>query len=241
MSNKNQNTVAVIMKRELKSYFSSFVAYLVTFLFLLVSGFLFFMVFFLDDRADMRRYFIYLPLFFALFIPALTMRLFSEEMGRGTIETLMTLPVNSFDVVMGKYLAAFITSVIMLLPTLIYVITVSCFGHMDPGPLFCQYLGAVLLAATFSAVGIFASSLTKNQIVAFLIAFGISIVLAMIDQFLIFLPAVIVNGLQYISAGYHFSSMSRGIIDSRDLIYFVSVSVFFIALTVQITENRRRA
>lgn len=229
------------MCRELKSYFSSFVAYLVTFLFLLVSGFLLFSVFFLANRAELRQFFIQLPLLFALFIPALTMRLFSEESGRGTIEMLMTLPVNSFEVVMGKYLASWITSIIMLVPTLVYAITTACFGSLDFGPLFCGYLGAVLLASTFCAIGIFASSVTKNQIVAFFIAFGISIVLAMIDQFLIFLPATIVNFFQFISAGYHFSSMSRGIIDSRDLIYFISMSVFFVALTVQILENRRRA
>ena len=241
MKTKTNNPIFVIMNRELKSYFSSFVAYLVTFLFLAVSGFLLFSIFFLANRAELRQFFVQLPLLFSLFIPALTMRLFSEEQGKGTIEMLMTLPVNSFEVVMGKYLASLVTSAIMLVPTLVYAITAACFGTMDFGPLFCGYLGAVLLASTFCAIGIFASSLTKNQIVAFFIAFGICLTLAMLAQFLIFLPSYIVNFLQFISCGYHFSSMSRGIIDSRDLIYFLSMSTFFVALTVQILENRRKA
>lgn len=235
------NPKTVIMKRELVSYFTSPVAYIVTGLFLLVSGFLLFSVFFLANRAELRQFFVQLPLLFALFIPALTMRLFSEERGRGTIETLMTLPVSTWDVVIGKFLAAFISSVTLLVPTLIYAITAGCFGDVDFGPLFCGYLGSLFLAASFTSVGIFASSITKNQIIAFFVAFAICILLAMIDQFLIFLPASIVNFLQYISAGSHFTSISRGIIDSRDLIYFLSVTALFLALTAKTVENRRVA
>jgi ABC-2 type transport system permease protein len=169
------------------------------------------------------------------------MRLFSEERGRGTIETLMTLPVTCTDVVVGKFLAAFVSSIIMLVPTFIYAITASIFGDVDFGPLFCGYLGAIFLGACFSAIGIFASSITKNQIVSFFVAFGICILLAMIDKFLIFLPAGVVGFLQFISAGSHFTSISRGIIDSRDLLYFISITIFFIALTIKVLENRRSA
>ena len=233
--------ISVIMKRELKSYFTSPVAYIVTCAFLIVSGFMLFSFFFLANRAELREFFVNLPWLFAIFIPALTMRLFSEERGRGTIETLMTLPVTCTDVVVGKFLAAFVSSIIMLVPTFIYAITASVFGDVDFGPLFCGYLGAIFLGACFSAIGIFASSITKNQIVSFFVAFGICILLAMIDKFLIFLPAGVVGFLQSISAGSHFTSISRGIIDSRDLIYFISITIFFIALTIKVLENRRSA
>ena len=233
--------ISVIMKRELKSYFTSPVAYIVTCAFLIVSGFMLFSFFFLANRAELREFFVNLPWLFAIFIPALTMRLFSEERGRGTIETLMTLPVTCTDVVIGKFLAAFVSSIIMLVPTFIYAITASIFGDVDFGPLFCGYLGAIFLGACFSAIGIFASSITKNQIVSFFVAFGICILLAMIDRFLIFLPAGIVGFLQFISAGRHFTSISRGIIDSRDLLYFISITILFIAITVKVLENRRSA
>ena len=233
--------ISVIMKRELKSYFTSPVAYIVTCAFLIVSGFMLFSFFFLANRAELREFFVNLPWLYAIFIPALTMRLFSEERGRGTLETLMTLPVSSSDVVLGKFLASFISAVIMLVPTFIYAITACVFGDVDFGPLFCGYLGAIFLAASFSAVGIFASSITKNQIVSFFVAFGICILLAMIDKFLIFLPAGVVGFLQFISAGSHFTSISRGIIDSRDLLYFISITILFIAITVKVLENRRSA
>ena len=161
--------ISVIMKRELKSYFTSPVAYIVTCAFLIVSGFMLFSFFFLANRAELREFFVNLPWLFAIFIPALTMRLFSEERGRGTIETLMTLPVTCTDVVIGKFLAAFVSSIIMLVPTFIYAITASIFGDVDFGPLFCGYLGAIFLGACFSAIGIFASSITKNQIVSFFV------------------------------------------------------------------------
>ena len=233
--------ISVIMKRELKSYFTSPVAYIVTCAFLIVSGFMLFSFFFLANRAELREFFVNLPWLFAIFIPALTMRLFSEERGRGTIETLMTLPVTCTDVVIGKFLAAFVSSIIMLVPTFIYAITASIFGDVDFGPLFCGYLGAIFLGACFSAIGIFASSITKNQIVSFFVAFGICIPLAMIDRFWIFPPAGLVGFLQFISAGSHFTSISRGIIDSRDLLYFISITILFIAITVKVLENRRSA
>ncbi|MGP1588118.1 MAG: ABC transporter permease subunit [Treponemataceae bacterium] len=238
---KKYNPIFVLMLRELNSYFSSPVAYIVITLFLLVSGFLLFNIFFIANRAELRQFFTLLPISFALFIPALTMRLFSEEQSKGTIETLMTLPVCSFEVVMGKYLAVLLSSLAMLVPTFIYAITAGCFGSMDFGPLFCGYLGSIFLAATFCAIGIFASSITKNQIVAFFSAFGICIVLALIDKFLIFMPSSVVNFFQFISAGYHFQSIARGIIDSRDLIYFISVGVLFVSATIKILENKRRS
>lgn len=239
-SAKKQSPAIVIMKRELCGYFTSPIAYIVTGLFLIIAGILFFSAFFLQNRAELRSYFSLLPVLLAFFIPALTMRVFSEEKRSGSIETLMTLPVTDTDIVTGKFFAAFISTAVMIAPTLLYIIPVVMFGKPDAGPIIGGFLGALFLCASFSAIGVFASSVTKNQIIAFFTGFIICIVLTMIDQFLIFLPAQVVTLLSYISASSHFTSISRGIIDTRDLLYFVSVTVFFFYLTVLTQQNERR-
>jgi ABC-2 type transport system permease protein len=237
---RRPRVATVIVKRELGAYFSGPIAYIVTGLFLIFSGILFFSSFFLQDRAELRRFFDNLPILLSFFIPALTMRLFSEEKRSGSIETLMTLPVTELDVVWGKFAAAWTSVVVMLVPTVSYVVTVMLFGSPDPGPIVGGYLGAVFLCAAFSAIGLFASSVTKNQIIAFFVAFGISIVLSTLDYFLIFMPGAVVNFLAYFSAGAHFSSVSRGIIDTRDLLYFVSVTLLFLVLTIEVEQRERR-
>ena len=235
------NTKAVIVKRELGAYFTGAVGYIVIGLFLLISGFLFFNVFFLENRAELRRFFSTLPVLFAFFIPAVTMRLFAEERKSGSLETLMTLPVFSVDVVMGKFWASLAFTSVMIAPTLVYALTASLFGSLDAAPVVCGYLGAVFLAAAFCSVGLFASASTKNQIVAFFIGWALCILLALIDQFLLFLPARLANFLGYLSAGSHFTSVSRGIVDSRDLVYFVSLTAVFLTLTVKTIDSRRAA
>lgn len=235
------NTKAVIVKRELGAYFTGAVGYIVIGLFLLISGFLFFNVFFLENRAELRRFFSTLPVLFAFFIPAVTMRLFAEERKSGSLETLMTLPVSSVDVVMGKFWASLAFTSVMIAPTLVYALTASLFGSLDAAPVVCGYLGAVFLAAAFCSVGLFASASTKNQIVAFFIGWALCILLALIDQFLLFLPARLANFLGYLSAGSRFTSVSRGIVDSRDLVYFVSLTAVFLTLTVKTIDSRRAA
>src|SRR5574344_301032 len=166
---KVQKTWVVIMKRELVSYFTSPIAYIVCGLFLIFSGCFFFATFFLAKRAELRNFFELLPMTFSFFIPALTMRVFSEEKRSGSIETLITLPVTSIDVVTGKYIASFISSAVLLVPTLFYVVACVIFGKPDMGPIIGGYLGAILLAASYSAIGLFASSATKSQIIAFFV------------------------------------------------------------------------
>lgn len=231
----------VIMKRELASLYASPVAYIVTGLFLAFSGFLFFSTFFLVNRAELRNFFSLLPILFAFFIPAITMRSFAEEKRSGSLETLMTLPVSEGDAVAGKFLAAWIFTASILLPTLAYAVTAIVLGAPDLGPLVGGYLGALFLAASFCAIGLFASSVTKNQIIAFFVAFSICILLAMIDGFLVFMPASIVGKFEFISASYHFESISRGILDTRDVLYFLSLTAFFLALTRRTVSAGRTA
>ena len=229
----------IIMKRELKSYFTSPVAYIVTALFLIIAGILFYSTFFLYDRAELRQFFVQLPLLLSFFIPALTMRIFAEERRVGSIETLMTLPVTELDVVTGKYLASFISTLIMLAPTLLYILPAAIFGSPDFGPIAGGYLGAIFLCASYTAIGIFATSVTKNQIIAFFTGFIICIVLTLIDTFMIFLPSPVVSFLSYLSANGHFTSISRGILDTRDLIYFISLTALFFATTVKVQQQAK--
>lgn len=240
MKNKVKNPAVVIFKREFAAYFASPIAYIVTGLFLILAGTMFFTAFYLQNRASMRNLFQMLPLILSFFIPALTMRVYAEEKRVGSIETLYTLPVTEFDVAAGKFLATFVASAIMIAPTLLYLFGMLPFGAPDAGPVAGGYIGALFLCAAFSAIGIFASSITKNQIISFFTAFIICISLTMVSDFLIFLPAPIVGFLQFLSANEHFTSISRGIIDSRDIIYFVSLTALFFSLTVITQEKEAR-
>lgn len=230
---KKNSTVITIMKRELSAYFTSPIAYIVTGLFVIASGILFFNTFFLINRAELRNFFGMLPITLSFFIPALTMRLFADEKKSGSLETLLTLPVTAFNVVLGKFLASFITGLTLLIPSIFYVITCYIFGSPDIGPIVGGYLGAFFLIAAFNSIGLFATSVTKNQIIAFFIAFSICILLTLLNQLAIFLPSFTVKVVTYLSAMTHFESISRGIIDSRDLTYFLSITALFFGLTVQ--------
>ncbi|WP_147615558.1 ABC transporter permease [Treponema pectinovorum] len=232
-STKPKNPIFVITGREVMSYFLSPIAYIVAGLFVGASGFLFFNTFFLANRAELRNFFSLLPILFSFFIPALTMKMFSEEKKSTSIETLLTLPVTVTQVVVGKFLASFICGLSLLAPSLFYALTCFIFGTPDVGPMIASYLGSFLLLASFCSIGLFASSTTKNQIVAFFIAFSICIVLTLLSNFAIFLPAILVRPVAFLSASNHFESISRGIIDSRDIVYFASLTFIFILLTVK--------
>ena len=213
-----------IFEKEIRVYFVSPIAYIVISVFLLVVGWFFFSTFFLFGQANLRHFFSLLPIIFAFVVPAITMRLFSEELNVGSYEILLTMPVTFREVVLGKFLAAVVFIITMLTPTLAYPITVALLGQLDWGPVFGGYMGAVLLGAAFAAVGLFASSLTRNQIIAFIIGMAICFSLTLIDKMLFFLPQSLLEFLQYIGADYHFQNISKGIIDSRDILYFLSVS-----------------
>lgn len=212
-----------IFKKELKDYFTSPIAYIVITIFLLVTGWFFFMTFFLNNQASLRNYYGLLPFTFAFVIPAITMRLFSEEMSIGSYEILLTMPVTFSDIILGKFLAGTAFVAAMLLPTLSYPITISFVGQLDLGPVIGGYTGAVLLGASYTAIGLFASSLTRNQIVAFIIGLLICFFLTLIDKMLLFFPGSIVKVIGYIGADYHFQNISKGIVDSRDILYFASL------------------
>jgi ABC-2 type transport system permease protein len=215
--------VAHIFRKEFNAYFVSPIAYIVIAIFLLVTGWFFFATFFLYNQANLRTFYALLPVIFAFVIPAITMRLISEELNVGSDEILLTMPVTARDVILGKFFASVGMIVAMLIPTFAYPLTVSLMGQMDWGPVVGGYIGALLLGAAFSAIGLFASALTRNQIIAFIIGLAVCFTLTLIDKLLYFLPRSLLGVFAYLGADFHFQNIAKGIIDSRDLLYFVSV------------------
>jgi ABC-2 type transport system permease protein len=221
------HAVWIIAKKELSSFFDSLIAYILLTLFLGFSGFFTWMFgndIFLVGQTTLRGFFniAYWSLFF--FIPALTMRLLAEERKTGTIELLLTKAVTDRQVVIGKFLAALLLVVIALAFTLPYVITLANIGNLDQGEVICGYLGLLLISASYVSIGLYASSITNNQIVAFLAALFIGL-------FFHIIFGVMANNFQGIlgevfnllSLSAHFESISRGVVDTRDLLYFISI------------------
>jgi ABC-2 type transport system permease protein len=215
--------IAHILNKELKDYFISPIAYIVIAIFLLVTGWFFFTTFFIYNQADLRNFFNLLPITFSFVIPAITMRLFSEELSAGSYEILRTLPVTFGDIVIGKFLAGVLFIAAVLIPTLSYPVFIAFSGQLDWGPVAGGYLGAVLLGAAFTAVGLFASSLTRNQIIAFIVGTIICFSLTLIDKMLFFFPPSALGIIGFLGADFHFKNIARGIIDSRDILYFFSI------------------
>ena len=212
-----------ILNKELKDYFISPIAYIVISIFLLITGWFFFTTFFLYNQADLRNFFSLLPIIFSFVIPAITMRLFSEELNVGSYEILLTLPVTFTDIIIGKFLAGVVFVSVALIPTLSYPIFITFLGQLDWGPVMGGYIGAVLLGAAFTAVGLFASSLTRNQIIAFIVGMMICFFLTLIDKMLFFFPESMLGIIGYLGADFHFKNIAKGIIDSRDILYFLSI------------------
>ncbi len=227
-----------IFKREFLAFVTSPIAYIVIPVFLIVVGWFFFSTFFIYSQASLRNFFSLLPITFSLMVPAITMRLFAEEMNTGSYETLMTLPITRFDAIVGKFLAAWALVALMLSPTLLYPITISLIGTLDWGPVVGGYLGALLLAAAYAAVGVFASSLTRNQIVAFIIGVAVCFTLTMIDKMLFFMPPLLLKVFESAGADVHFQNIAKGVIDTRDILYFLSVGFLALAATRLVLENK---
>jgi len=221
------NAIWVITKRELQSFFDSLIAYIMLILFLGFSGFftwLFGSDIFYIGQASLEGFFniAFWTLFF--FIPALTMRLLAEEKKTGTIELLLTKAVTDREVVVGKFLSTFLLVAIALAFTLPYVITIANIGNLDLGQVICGYIGLLLMSAAYISIGLYASSITQNQIVAFLSSLFIGLFFHLIFGVLANnFGGVLSTIFNTLSMTDHFESISRGILDSRDLIYFLSI------------------
>lgn len=233
------NSILTIFKKELKSYFYSPVAYIVMVVFLIITGWFFTSTLFVAGVISMRNVFDIIPFILLFFIPAISMRTFSEEKKSGTIELLLTKPVTDFNIVLGKFFSTLVLATLTFVPTLIYVISLKFLGPLDIGTIISAYIGLVLMAGLYISVGIFASSLTENQVVAFIISFLIIFALFMMNKILMFVPPILVPIIEYISTDFHFSSITRGVIDTKDLIYYFSGIYIMLLLTKTSLEKRK--
>lgn len=236
------NTLA-IFKRELRSYFSSSVGFVFIVFYLLVSNAFFFFVqdFFKQGQVSMRYYFAALPWIFLFFVPAVTMRLWAEEKKLGTIEVLLTMPLREIEVVLGKFLASFAFIFVALACSATIPISLAILGQPDFGVIIGSYVGALLLGAAYLAIGLFFSSLAENQVVAFIISLAVIFCLLLTGLAPLYLNQLgtFVHICEYISLLSHFNNITRGVIDSRDVIYYFSVIALFLWLNVKNIEARK--
>lgn len=247
-----------IIKKELRLYFTSPVAYVMITIFLLLAGYFFYSIFAFFTLASMqsamnpqmardlnvtdsvmRPLFSNISVILLLLMPLITMRLFAEERRSGTIELLLTYPVRDGAVLLGKYLAAVLVYVLMLVFTLLYPAMLFYFTRVEWGPLLTGYVGLLLLGSAFIAVGIFASSLTENQIIASITTFGILLIFWVIGWSADFVGGMWGKVLGHLSLIEHFDSFGKGVLDTRDIVYFLNFTILSLFLTLRALEARR--
>jgi ABC-2 type transport system permease protein len=234
-------SILTIFKKEFQTFFLSPIAYVFITVYLMATSFLYFQGFFIVNQAEMRQYFDLLPWIFLIFIPVVTMRSWAEEKKAKTLELLLTWPLSDMEVVMGKFLAAFAFLAISILLSISIPITLLFLGNPDMGVIIASYAGALLMGAAYLAIGLWVSSLTENQIIAFIL--GVFITLAMLiigfPFVTMLLPDFLVPLFNFLGLGNHFESIGRGVIDSRDIVYYLSVIFIFLFLNVRTLESRK--
>ena len=239
--------VITIAKRELGGYFASPIAFVFIVIFLLLSGFFTFMVagFFENGEATLTTFFVWLPWLYLFLVPAVGMRMWSEERRLGTIELLLTMPIAAWQAILGKFLASWAVIALAVLLTFPFVLTVNFLGHPDNGVIFASYLGSLLMAGAYLAISAMTSALTRNQVISFilsvvlllfLIVAGWTPVANLLGQWT---PQWLINFVSTFSVMTHFASIQNGVIDSRDILFFLSVIVFALFTTSVILHSRR--
>ncbi len=235
--------ILILTKKELQSFFNSPIAYICITAFLLFTNWWFFYVegFFLVDQASMRVFFALIPWSYLVLMPAITMRMWAEEKRSGTYEILTCLPVRSYELVVGKFLSCLLLMVLIMALSVTIPLTIWEVGSPDPGPIIGGYLGIIFLGGSFLAIGLWVSSISHNQIVSFILGVSISFVLLIIGEDMVLgkIPAWLVPIFQMLGLGRHFQSIARGVVDSRDIIYYLSVIGFFLYLNVRAIKHRR--
>ena len=238
----------IIFKRELWSYFHSPILYIFLIFFLILNGVFTFKIggFYEADQADLTRFFIWHPWLYLFLIPAVSMRLWSEERKSGTIELLFTLPVGMFEAMVGKFMAAWVFTTLALCLTFPMVFTVAYLGQPDMGVIVASYIGSIFLAGSYLAVGCFFSATTKNQVISFIITFAtcLGLVLIGFGPFVEFfqsinLPETILEQVGNFSFLTHFMDIMKGILDIRDLLFFIIVIITFLYAGSLVLDNRK--
>ncbi|MDH4229118.1 MAG: ABC transporter permease [Nitrospirota bacterium] len=228
-----------IFRREFAAYFGQPVAYVVITAYLLICGWFFASTLFLEGQATVRTYFEAAPLLLVFFAPAIAMRLLADEWRSGTMELLITLPVRDMDVVLGKYLAALAVFMVAQGVTLLYPLTAGLLGNVDGGQVVSAYIGMLLLGGTYLAVGLWASAVTASQVVAFILGFFVCFVLFLLGKVVALAPAPLVPLAEAIAVDTHFANLARGVVDSRDVLYFLSLIALCLLGAVSTLEGRK--
>lgn len=230
----------ILAKKELRLLVYSPVIYVVGVFFLLIVGWFSMLSFFSAGLMNLQGFFELLPFVFSFVVPALTMRSFSEEYSSGSFELLMSLPLSKVEIIAGKFLANFLFALLLVVPTVLYPISLSLLGSFYALPLMTSYFGILFLLGLFVSIGIAASSLTKNQIIAWVLGFCFCFVLTVIDSVVFYLPSALLDFFRYVSVRAHFESFSFGVLDFRDLLYFVSFGFIFNYATYVIIDSKSR-
>lgn len=240
--NKNILNILTIARREFIAYFLSPIAYVYLITFLAIVNWLYFRAFFLVGQADMRALFGMIPWVFLFFVPAVSMGKWAEERKLGTLEILFTLPIRNSNIVVAKFIAGLGLIASALILTTPIVITIAVLGRIDWGPIVCGYLGMLFLGGAYLSIGLMISSVTENQIIAFILGVAGSFCLFIIGTPLIIggRSGLISHVFQYMGLATHFESMARGVVDSRDIVYYLSVIGFFLFINLKILETRAR-
>ena len=231
--------IVTIMDKEIRAYFSSPIAYTAFFLFLIVSGFSYNFYVTKAGNNEMTRVFWVMIYLFILIIPALTMHLFSEERHSGTIELLMTYPIQDWEVVLGKFLAGFALFIGMMILTFHFPLFLLMWGKPDPGQMLAGYIGLIFLGASFLSIGMIATSSTKSSNAAYMITAGVLFGFLVVQVFGLMGTSPIFRFLAYLSLMEHFRNFTMGIINSRDIVFYLSVIVFSLFFSVRVVEIER--
>ncbi len=243
----DKTLIHIIIKREFASYFATPIAYVFILIFLMLSGVFTFYIgnFYERGQADLTAFFSFHPWLYLFLVPAVSMRLWSEERKSGSVELLMTLPITRLDVVAGKFLAAWFFTGIALLLTFPMWITVNYLGEPDNGVIMASYIGSWLMAGGFLAIGSCTSAISKSQVIAFILC-GVLCLMFVLAGFPMVLsvfkgwaPAMLVDTLASLSFLTHFSSISKGVLSLRDLLYFVSMIVFWLLATMVVVDLKQ--
>lgn len=241
------SNIIAIAKREISGYFASPIAFVFIVIFLLLSAFFTFMVggFFENGEATLASFFVWHPWLYLFLVPAVGMRMWSEERRLGTIELLLTMPITAWQAIVGKFLASWAVIALALVLTFPLVLTVNYLGRPDNGVIFASYLGSLLMAGAYLAVSAMTSALTRNQVVSFILSVVVLLFLILagwgpvVDMVGQWAPAWLVNTISAFSMMTHFASIQNGVIDSRDILFFLSVIVFALFTTAVIVRAHR--
>lgn len=236
-----------VFRREFRAYFATPIALIFLTVFLMLTGFFTFKLsrFYEQGQASLDAFFVWHPWLYLFIVPAVSMRLWAEERKTGTIELLLTLPISMFEAMLGKFMAAWVFLGLALVLTFPMVLTVEYLGNPDYGVILCGYLGSFLMAGAFLAIGCFVSAMTANQVISFVIATAACLVLILlgfdpvVDLLTRIFPTALVDQLTNLSFPYHFEAIQRGVVDFRDLFYFVSLMLFCLSAGVVVLDRNK--